>query len=163
MATADLGEQFSNRVREIVQPLIDEAVERILSAALGTTAAPAKRRGRPPGSKNTTARTNAGVACGVAGCPRPVRSKGYCAAHYQAARKYGYPIPGKPGNFAPEPRKRGRPFGSSNKKASAKASPAAKTAAKAKPGRKASRKAGRKGGAARKTAAKTTTAPAATA
>ena len=56
---------------------------------LSTTAAPAPRRGRPP--KNAVrARTSEVAAgergCGVEGCPRASRTKGYCAAHYQKLR-----------------------------------------------------------------------------
>ena len=47
--------------------------------------------------------------CEVVGCKRPYRSQGYCAAHYQAARKYEWPMPA-PRGFSPPPRPaRGRP------------------------------------------------------
>lgn len=39
-----------------------------------------KRRGRPPGRKAS------GRACAVKGCGKQMRSKGYCAAHYQKFR-----------------------------------------------------------------------------
>ncbi len=44
------------------------------------------RRGRPP--KSASAQTSAGgeAGCGIKACPRPSRSKGYCAAHYQKLR-----------------------------------------------------------------------------
>ncbi len=49
----------------------------------GTALATGKgRRGRPP--KNVVAADGAG--CGITGCARPPRSKGYCAAHYQKLR-----------------------------------------------------------------------------
>lgn len=41
-----------------------------------------KRRGRPPGS----GRTASGRACAVKGCGKQMRSKGFCAAHYQKFR-----------------------------------------------------------------------------
>jgi hypothetical protein len=108
----DLSKAFEQRVRAIVQPLLDDAVDRVTRALLGVSGGmmPAARRGRPAGG-STGASTGTGgskVACNVAGCARPVRSKGYCAAHYQSARKYGWPMPAPKGFKAPV-RKRGRP------------------------------------------------------
>jgi hypothetical protein len=44
-----------------------------------------------------------GPTCNVAGCSLPHRSKGYCSAHYQAARRYGWPQPA-PAGFTPPKR-----------------------------------------------------------
>lgn len=46
---------------------------------------PPVARGRP--------RRASGVRCAVVGCDRPHRSMGYCASHYQSARKHGWPMP----------------------------------------------------------------------
>lgn len=48
--------------------------------ALSLSAGTGKRRGRPPGRKAS------GRACAVKGCGKKMRSKGYCAAHYQKFR-----------------------------------------------------------------------------
>lgn len=52
--------------------------------AAGRAAAPApRRRGRPPKALAGAAKAK----CSVSGCPNPVRSKGLCSRHYQAARR----------------------------------------------------------------------------
>lgn len=108
MAARDLSGVFEERIRAIVQPLLDDAVNRMMGAFLGMTGGGVPRRGpgRPP--KTATAAAAGEEACNVAGCVRPMRSKGYCAAHYQAARKYGWPMPAPVGFNAPV-RRRGRP------------------------------------------------------
>jgi hypothetical protein len=54
-------------------------------AAPAGPASPVRRGpGRPP--KNALAAPAPGTGCGIAGCERPPRSKGYCAAHYQKLR-----------------------------------------------------------------------------
>jgi hypothetical protein len=123
MATRDFGDVFARRVQDIVQPMVDEAVGRIVASLLGAGARGAGR-GRPA---RRAARAG-GAGCGVVGCGRPVRSMGWCASHYQAARKYGWPMPAAgPGTFAPEPRRLGRPPRSAG---SSKAAPASKAARK---------------------------------
>ena len=104
----DLSKAFEQRVLEIVRPMLDDAVERVTRALLGVGRVPvqAARRGRR--AAGATAAKSGNQACNVAGCVRPVRSKGYCAAHYQAARKYGWPMPAPKGFKAPV-RRRGRP------------------------------------------------------
>lgn len=46
--------------------------------------------------------------CLVPGCPRPNRSSGYCAPHYQAARRQRWPIPHPGWTPTPPPRPRGQ-------------------------------------------------------
>ena len=78
-------------IREEVQAAVSELAARLVVAFGGARVGPA-RRGRPPGS--TSAKKvgrgrrgkNTGRACAVIGCKRAVRSKGYCAAHYQKQR-----------------------------------------------------------------------------
>jgi hypothetical protein len=48
-----------------------------------------------------------GATCNIAGCNSPHRSRGYCSAHYQAARKHGWPMPA-PVGFEPPARERAR-------------------------------------------------------
>jgi hypothetical protein len=62
------------------------------------------RRGAKPGRRAVRAE---GATCNVAGCANPHRSRGYCSAHYQAARKYGWPMPA-PSHFEPPARERAR-------------------------------------------------------
>ncbi len=126
------AQALDQRIRSIVEETVEETVRNVireeLSQLLGSTsaAAPApasapatKRRGRPPGktatkaarsTKSKAAGTSAGARpCNVVGCKRPYRSQGYCAAHYQSARKHGWPMPA-PDNFvAPPSAPRGRP------------------------------------------------------
>jgi hypothetical protein len=118
-----------------LQELVAGRIRTALAAALGQPAnghvpgphviAPAKpvvakapeavkpavaKRGRPATCKG----------CNVKGCVRPHRSQGYCGAHYQSARKYGWPTPA-PAGFVPAPLKRGRPAKADAKKAAAPA------------------------------------------
>lgn len=46
-------------------------------------AVPAAKTGRKPGRRKST---DGARACGIRGCTRPARAKGYCAAHYQKLR-----------------------------------------------------------------------------
>lgn len=102
----DLTKAFEQRVRQIVEPMLEDAVARVTRALLGVGGAiQVARRGRRGGASAAAAGKQ---ACNVSGCSRPVRSKGYCAAHYQAARKYGWPMPAPRGFKAPV-RRRGRP------------------------------------------------------
>jgi len=120
-----LAQALDKRVRAVVDEALDEAlrgsirrlIQQELAAALGSAAPPAaigaRRAGRPPGRRvqaRGRQRVEEGAkTCEVAGCNRPYRSQGYCAAHYQAARKYGWPMPA-PEGFTPPPRPaRGRP------------------------------------------------------
>jgi hypothetical protein len=119
MSTRDVGGMFDARIREIVAPMVDEAVNRMMAAFLGgsqgTGAGNGVRHGPGRPRKNAAPTAQAcKEACNVAGCVRPMRSKGYCAAHYQSARKYGWPMPA-PKNFAAPVRRRGRPPGKKNK------------------------------------------------
>jgi hypothetical protein len=101
---------------EIVAELrsrIEERLREEMMAALGATlgeamAAPPASRRRAPRAPTTAAPAASGETCGVVGCTRPRRSLGYCGAHYQSARKYGWPRP-CPEGFNPPMRKRGRP------------------------------------------------------
>jgi hypothetical protein len=133
MATRDVSGMFDERIREIVAAMVDEAVNRIMAALLGESGTGAgngvvSRRGpgRPRKNAAVTAVQANKEACNVAGCVRPMRSKGYCATHYQSARKYGWPMPA-PKNFAAPVSRRGRPPGSA-KKTTAATSPLGKRA-----------------------------------
>lgn len=53
--------------------------------AAATAGAKKGRRGRPPRSQSASA-AGGEAGCGIKGCMRPPRSKGYCAAHYQKLR-----------------------------------------------------------------------------
>ncbi|WP_373048912.1 hypothetical protein [Vulgatibacter sp.] len=124
-----LAQALDKRIRAAIDETMEEAlrgsirriIQEELAAALGTAAAPpaigTRRAGRPPGRRVQAGRKARGGAaaaegskvCEVAGCKRPYRSQGYCAAHYQAARKYDWPLPA-PKGFTPPPRPaRGRP------------------------------------------------------
>src|SRR5690606_35525247 len=48
-----------------------------------STTSSAGRSARKPGRRKST---EAARACGIRGCERPARAKGYCAAHYQKLR-----------------------------------------------------------------------------
>lgn len=125
-----LAQALDKRVRAVVDETMEDAlrgsirriVQEELAAALGNGAAPAsigaRRGGRPSGRRveaKKKARTNGSPAkegakpCEVAGCKRPYRSQGYCAAHYQAARKYDWPMPAPKGFVQPPRPPRGRP------------------------------------------------------
>lgn len=126
-----LTQALDKRIRAVVEETLDDAVrvairnivrEELSQALGGVVAAPAaigaRRVGRPPGRRIAAGRKARGAAataeegaknCEVVGCKRPYRSQGYCAAHYQAARKYEWPMPA-PKNFSPPARPaRGRP------------------------------------------------------
>lgn len=114
-----LAEALDRRVRAVVEEAIEDAlsgslrdvIREELAAALGSTAAaPSPRRtGRGGGRRAAAPAREGGKTCNIVDCERAYRSQGYCAAHYQAARKYGWPMPA-PANFTPPPRPpRGRP------------------------------------------------------
>lgn len=124
---AVVEEAVQTIVRDEVRTVLREELASLLGSMAGATPAPSamKRRapGRAPkaGARTAKAPKATGAArgrakadgedttCGVSGCNRPYRSRGYCAAHYQAARKYGWPMP-CPKDFVPPPRPaRGRP------------------------------------------------------
>lgn len=97
---------FEKALRQMIQEEVQAAVAPLqaaldampqaglvekLSALLGVGPRPAARRARPvavkgAGAKRGRKSKHAGRACAVIGCKRPVRSKGYCAAHYQKQR-----------------------------------------------------------------------------
>lgn len=110
---------LDTRIAAIVGPMIDRAMAEVsgsITAAIGGGPdAPAPRRPAPPKPSAAPAapgrkpRAGGGEPCNVVGCGKPQRSKGYCAACYQAARKYEWPMPA-PAKFVPPPRPpRGRP------------------------------------------------------
>lgn len=124
---AMVEEALQTVVRDEVRSALREELASIVGSISGGMPAPAapKRRGAGRPAKATATRTTKAAKpsraarsreaaageekCGVAGCNRPYRSRGYCAAHYQAARKYGWPMPA-PKDFVPPPRpSRGRP------------------------------------------------------
>lgn len=127
---AVVNESVSDAVREELRQILAEELAGLLGGETPAAKAPApKARARATTRKATTMakatparrgrpRANAATAagddklCNVVGCERPYRSRGYCAAHYQAARKYDWPMPA-PANFEPPPRpSRGRPAAS---------------------------------------------------
>lgn len=62
------------------------AVARGLTSGLVSAGVPLKRRpGRPP--RPSLGPVAPEKRCKVAGCERPMRSKGLCSAHYQAKRR----------------------------------------------------------------------------
>lgn len=89
---------FANELRNIVRA---EMLGALGIAAVKNTVV---RRG-PKGRR--AAKAAEGHACNVAGCGNPHRSRGYCSAHYQAARKYGWPMPA-PAGFEPPQHERAR-------------------------------------------------------
>lgn len=130
---AVVDQTLEDAVREAVRTMVREELSQALGA-VATQAAPAAapvapsgRRGRPPGraatagvgrtaaagraarGRGATATAAGGKLCAVVGCNRPFRSQGYCAAHYQAARKYDWPMPAPATFEAPERPSRGRP------------------------------------------------------
>lgn len=133
-ATNPLAAALDKRIRAIVEESIEKivrdevrsALREELSVLLGTissgapaAAMPRRRAGKAivkakakaarKGRARKAEASGEQATCGVAGCGRPYRSRGYCAAHYQAARKYGWPMP-PPADFVPPPRPaRGRP------------------------------------------------------
>lgn len=125
MVEETVAEAVKVEVREVLREELAELFG-TMAVTAAAPAAPAKRKvGRPKKATTTTKATrtttratkakatevaaSAEQKCGVADCKRPYRSRGYCAAHYQAARKYGWPMPA-PKNFVPPPRpSRGRP------------------------------------------------------
>lgn len=87
----------------------------LLAPYAGNAPAPRGRPGRPPGrpagrkASATAGRrgprgANTARACAIIGCPRPARTKGYCAAHYQKLRnlKNTNRLPSSWADFAPE-------------------------------------------------------------
>lgn len=87
-------------------PAAEKAPARAKATTKRTTTRAAKAKAKPKAAAEVATGDN---KCGVADCTRPYRSRGYCAAHYQAARKYGWPMPA-PQGFEPPPRpSRGRP------------------------------------------------------
>jgi hypothetical protein len=88
-----LGEAIARGVARSLEPLLREAASGggrggARAGGTGGGAAAAGRRGpgRPPKSAASGAAA-AGATCSVEGCTRPMRSKGMCSAHYQAARR----------------------------------------------------------------------------
>ena len=61
--------------------------------------------GKPGRPKQFVSADGNPSACSVAGCGRDYRSKGYCSAHYQAARKNGWPVPAPSSNWTPPAKK----------------------------------------------------------
>lgn len=118
---AVIDESMENALRTSIRRIVQEELSQLLGNAAAPAAIGTRRVGRPPGRRVQATRapratataaaagTDADKKCEVAGCKRPYRSQGYCAAHYQAARKYEWPMPA-PRNFSPPARpSRGRP------------------------------------------------------
>lgn len=98
----DLDQQVTQHAIDTIKRVTREVSAQSADADAEAPAAPVKA----PARRN--AKSKRAANCAVKNCKRPYRSQGYCAAHYQAARKYDWPMPGKAG-FSPPPRKRGRP------------------------------------------------------
>lgn len=120
---AIVDEALESALRENLRTIFQEELANALGsqAAAGAPAPAGRRRGRPAGRKAAApkarpakgAKRAAGATsakkCNVVGCKRPHRSMGYCAAHYQSARKHGWPMPAPEGFVAPPSAPRGRP------------------------------------------------------
>jgi hypothetical protein len=113
--TNPLTQALDARIRTVVEEVVSRSFEKTvrdvvreeLARSLATGGR--GRPGRPAAKAAAPTRRNDDKRCNVAGCPNDYRSQGYCAAHYQAARKYGWPMPA-PKNYNPPPRPaRGRP------------------------------------------------------
>jgi hypothetical protein len=94
----ELHGSFANELRNIVR------TEMLGALGINEVKNVAVRRGPKPGRRAAKVE---GAMCSVVGCGNAHRSRGYCSAHYQAARKYGWPMPA-PANFEPPPRERAR-------------------------------------------------------
>lgn len=123
---AIVDEALESALRENLRTIFQEELANALGsqAAAGAPSPTGRRRGRPAGRKaaapkgrpakgakraaRATGATSA-KKCNVVGCKRPHRSMGYCAAHYQSARKHGWPMPAPEGFVAPPSAPRGRP------------------------------------------------------
>jgi hypothetical protein len=100
---AELESLIAERVRTQMWTALQERLGGVLPERV---APPAPKRRAAPAPRSAPA--TGGAPCNVDGCTRPARSMGYCSAHYQSARKYGWPRP-CPEGFAPPPVRRGRP------------------------------------------------------
>lgn len=104
--TSKLKTMVMDRVDQEIDRLMPE-IEKKIDEALETAF---RRRIEGRNGAVTTSTSHAGAShvrtsgriCEVAGCKRPHRSQGYCAPHYQAARKKNWPMPA-PHNFRPPP------------------------------------------------------------
>lgn len=92
---------FAGELRELVRAEMLGALG-VANAVRNTAVVRAPRKAK--GGRRAAA---PGASCNVAGCTSPHRSRGYCSAHYQAARKHGWPMPA-PEGFEPPARERGR-------------------------------------------------------
>ncbi|MFO0598785.1 MAG: cell wall protein [Myxococcaceae bacterium] len=91
-----IRELVAEEVERVVAPLAAaisqlEANGAVLARLAGALGQPLKRGpGRPPklafGKRGTPGRKASGRVCAVKGCGKKMRSKGYCAAHYQKYR-----------------------------------------------------------------------------
>lgn len=103
-----LRSTFANELRNLVRAEMMGALG--VDAPMNAVAAPRAKPGRRPKTAmamTMTATAGDSSTCHVAGCRSPHRSRGYCSAHYQAARKHGWPMPA-PEHFEPPARERAR-------------------------------------------------------
>ncbi len=125
---ASLGGELDRRIQAAVLPLLEAATARIeqnLAAglvgaglvqpraavakvaykagpvAISAPRAAAKPAAKKPGRPKQFVGADGAGGCFLAGCKRDYRSKGYCSAHYQAARKNGWPLPPPSQNWTP--------------------------------------------------------------
>jgi len=68
---------FEDDLRKMIRAEIKAAIGGNLKALKATVKGSSRSPGRPK-KKNSNA-----VACGIKGCARDARCKGYCSAHYQ--------------------------------------------------------------------------------
>lgn len=95
--------RFAHELRNLVHAEMMGALG--IAGQRNTIGAPKARLGRPP--KAMMMRDGGATSCNVFGCGGPLRSRGYCSAHYQAARRYSWPMPA-PASFEPPIRERAR-------------------------------------------------------
>ena len=114
--SAKLASVLDNRIRTILEETLRgsfagelrDLVRTEMLGALGINAVKNVAVVRGPRKVRGTRRAvAAGATCHLAGCDSPHRSRGYCSAHYQAARKHGWPMPA-PEGFEPPSRETGR-------------------------------------------------------
>ena len=96
---------FANELRNLVRAEMMGAFG--VAAPKNTVVLPPRAKpGRKPKAAMPIAKHD-GATCNVVGCGNPHRSRGYCSAHYQAARKYSWPMPA-PVSFEPPAHERSR-------------------------------------------------------
>lgn len=84
--STDVNDVLRTMMREEIQAALQPLISSFSALSLNGLAVPARRKpGRPAkvATIRQAIRAGRGDACGVIGCKNPMRSKGYCSAHYQ--------------------------------------------------------------------------------